>query len=361
MIRYLEPEEKQLCRPLWEEAFPEDTREFLDNYFERKMKENRVLAALDGESGGVLSMIHLNPYELVAGDRRFKADYLVACATARRVRGQGYNRELVNRLLADLYREGAPVTFLAPAIPERYRKVGFEYVSLPPEARLRQETPVTARPLPRGDTELYADVALWMNRWLGERFQVYAHRDAAYVENLVMELASDDGVLEQLFLGDERIGLRAFWGRTKREQRLLYCTDGSLTGEYPCSGPGIMARVVNAPAFLSGFGVNGDCPCQEMEVPLVIRDPQIEENNGLFCWRLNANGSMLRRPGASGGVGPDGAGLLVSSEALALTPGQLAAWLWGYRTLEELEPDSGIPYWCGFVRTLKGVFLDEVV
>ena len=51
-----------------------------------------------------------------------------------------------------------------------------------------------------------------------------------------------------------------------------------------------------------------------------------------------------RCPGASGGVGPDGAGLLVSSEALALTPGQLAAWLWGYRTLEELEPDSGIPY-----------------
>ena len=50
MIRYLGPEEKQLCRPLWEEAFPEDTREFLDNYFERKMKENRVLAALDGES-----------------------------------------------------------------------------------------------------------------------------------------------------------------------------------------------------------------------------------------------------------------------------------------------------------------------
>lgn len=89
MIRYLEPEEKQLCRPLWEEAFPEDTREFLDNYFERKMKENRVLAALDGESGGVLSMIHLNPYELVAGEQRFKADYLVACATARRVRGQG--------------------------------------------------------------------------------------------------------------------------------------------------------------------------------------------------------------------------------------------------------------------------------
>ena len=176
MIRYLGPEEKPLCRPLWEEAFPEDTREFLDNYFERKMKENRVLAALDGESG-----------------------------------------------------------------------------------------------------------------------------------------------------------------------------------------PGIMARVVNAQAFLSGFGVNGDCPCLEMEVPLVIWDAQIKENNGLFCWRLNANGSTLRRSGASGGVGPDGAGLLVSSEALALTPGQLAAWLWGYRTLEELEPDSGIPDWCEFVRTLQGVFLDEVV
>ena len=48
MIRYLGAGGKQLCRPLWEEAFSRGHTEFLDNYFERKMKENRVLAALDG-------------------------------------------------------------------------------------------------------------------------------------------------------------------------------------------------------------------------------------------------------------------------------------------------------------------------
>ena len=67
MIRYLGPEEKPLCRPLWEEAFPEDTREFLDNYFERKMKENRVLAALDGESGPRIMARVVNAQAFLSG------------------------------------------------------------------------------------------------------------------------------------------------------------------------------------------------------------------------------------------------------------------------------------------------------
>ena len=91
MIKYLDESGKALCRPLWEEAFPDDTEGFLDGYFGRKVKDSRVLAAVDESDGRVLSMIHRNPH-IGRGGLRWNVDYLVACATAKDVRGQGYNR-----------------------------------------------------------------------------------------------------------------------------------------------------------------------------------------------------------------------------------------------------------------------------
>ena len=44
MIRYLEKSEFGACRPLWQEAFPEDSREFADYYFDKKLCQSAVLA-----------------------------------------------------------------------------------------------------------------------------------------------------------------------------------------------------------------------------------------------------------------------------------------------------------------------------
>ena len=43
MIRYLEQEEKGRTREIWEEAFPDDSKSFVDYYYKEKMKDNRVL------------------------------------------------------------------------------------------------------------------------------------------------------------------------------------------------------------------------------------------------------------------------------------------------------------------------------
>ena len=42
VIRYLEDGEKGKSRSLWEEAFPEDSREFDDYYFKEKTRDNRI-------------------------------------------------------------------------------------------------------------------------------------------------------------------------------------------------------------------------------------------------------------------------------------------------------------------------------
>ena len=52
--------------------------------------------------------------------------------------------------------------------------------------------------------------------------------------------------------------------------------------------------------------------------------------------------------------------ILSSSEVLEINIDELAQWIFGYRPLEEI---SGVapPFWTEYVRTLRGVFLDEVV
>ena len=42
MIRYLNDREKQSVRELWEEAFPEDSKEFGDYYFKERVREAYV-------------------------------------------------------------------------------------------------------------------------------------------------------------------------------------------------------------------------------------------------------------------------------------------------------------------------------
>ena len=230
---------------------------------------------------------------------------------------------------------------------------------LPPEAGCGGDAG-DGKTVAAGDTELYADVARWMNRWLGERFQVYAHRDAAYWRIWLWSWPAMTACWNSCFW-DEGLGCVRFGAGPSGNSACSTARTAASTGEYPCSGPGIMARVVNAPAFLSGFGVNGDCPCQEMEVPLVIRDPQIEENNGLFCWRLKCKRFHAQVPR---GVRRRGAGwgrtsrLLRGAGADARPACGLALGI----------PDSGgagAGQWNSptgvDLCAPKGVFLDEVV
>ncbi len=116
MIKYLDESGKALCRPLWEEAFPDDTEGFLDGYFGRKVKDSRVLAAVDESDGRVLSMIHRNPTHWPWGDCAGTWTTWWPAPPQRTCGDRDTTGELVKRLFADLTGEGAPVTFLMPAI-----------------------------------------------------------------------------------------------------------------------------------------------------------------------------------------------------------------------------------------------------
>lgn len=382
MIRYLTAEEKPLSRDLWEKAFPEDSRSFDDYYYSEKIKGNRILALygeepenagteagaeasadvrMEERPGGasemeapgdvpgteargglprIDAMIQLNPYLLQVGPRRWRVDYLVGVATRKDRRHRGYMRRLLLRMMADMRAEGTPFCFLMPADEAIYRPFGFTYIFDQPRWRLRPEA--EAHLCRRDAAELPDAAGAWMERWLANRYQVYAVRDGDYVRMLAAETASEDGRVDALYDGPRLIGFHSMWGWQEKEQRLLYAEPSYIEEAAPPK-PAIMARIISPETFVRAVRLRDRVKAEEVVISLALEDPLIGENQGIWRWHLNHQTSWLE-PGETAG-----------GEPLRLTVTELTAWLFGYEIPEAAKT------WETVVQPLQGVFLDEVV
>lgn len=126
LCRKLQPEEHIRTRQLWEKIFIEDTPEFLDYYYSVKTKDNEIYVIED--DGEIVSMLHLNPYQMRIGDKFYQTHYIVAVATDERYRHQGLMRQLLNHAMQIMADRGEPFTFLMPATEAIYKPFGFEFV-----------------------------------------------------------------------------------------------------------------------------------------------------------------------------------------------------------------------------------------
>ena len=364
MIQYLSGQDKPICRKLWEEAFPEDSKTFCDYYFQEKLTDNRILALVEdnGENGPkqVHAMVHRNPYLLSVKGCRWKVDYLVGVATQKEMRHQGFMRRLLLQVMADMRREQMPFCFLMPAKEAIYRPFGFTYIFRQPQLSLEGEGVQKGENI-NGDTPdgmAAEQAAVWMNRWLGRHYPGYALRDEAYVRRLAKEIASENGSLALLYGGQDVVGVLGEWGYGRKVQRLLY-GDLPYVQEKGDPKPAIMARVISLEAFVPVIRVRN--PTQgEMVVRLHLSDPLIPQNDGHWIWHLNGESSWIeraaRRPGPEvmAQAIEDG-GRDMQEKPLELSISQLTAWLFGYEV-----PEPALPY-AALVEPLQGVFLDEVV
>lgn len=407
-IHYADTEEKQLCRNLWHEAFPEDSIPFADYYYKEKTKDNRIL--VKGEDGRLAAMIQLNPYTFVCRGGEWDVDYIVGVATAKDKRHRGHMSSLLSRMLEDMHRERVPFTFLMPASEAIYRPFQFAFIYRQPKFRLTEEAVgrLERRPCAgaAGSGEP-AEAAAFMEQWIGSRYEAYCRRDSAYVERLIRELASEEGTLDFLWDGELLAGLQAEWGLNKREQRLLYADSSLTVEEKEKEEPAIMARVTDVEAFfrmISGTGAEADEAKagrgEEHEEPagergesrkpdgiLKITDPFLPACGGCYEIFTDKKGGAEARKAEGEREKAIEAGELagdptISGKLLSLTIDGLAQWLFGYRALSEIakeaccrkegpssweadSPDGGafhqLPAWTREIRPLAGVFIDETV
>ena len=187
----LERQEHIKTRKLWEKVFKEDTVEFLDYYYSVKTLENEIYVI--EEDGEIVSMLHLNPYQMRIGNDIFQTHYIVAVATDENYRKRGYMSTLLNYTMQVMKDRGEPFTFLMPAAEAIYKPFGFEFVYEQKRGiftgKEYVESNMTFVMANKGDCQEMADFA---NELLKEN-DVVTWRDVSYYETLLQEQKSENG------------------------------------------------------------------------------------------------------------------------------------------------------------------------
>lgn len=363
VLTYLDAEDKDETKHLWHMCFPEDSESFIEYYYKEKTKDNEILVKKD--NGLLISMVQYNPYAVKLRGRLWKLDYLVGVATEESRRREGHFRDVFVKMLHDEEAAGKPITYLVPVNPAVYAPMGFTFIGNVASYELTEEAKQTlTRTVCQDTPEDCGRAAVYMEQWLGARYEMYTRRDAAYVSRLIKELASENGTLEFLEQDGRLVGLDAYWGWEVREHRLLYAEDAYTvkTGEKPWN----MARLTNIGALLAAFGLKQAEQRGEEKRMLTLgirmNDPILEMNNGEFVWTIGETGSSLkaRKPE------PDTCGCTENvSIWLETKPEELVSWLFGCRKAEEIWggqlENKGLAEILAQVDTVNGVYLDEIV
>ena len=325
-IRKLDLQEHGKTRPVYEEIFPSDSKEFVDYYYTEKTKDNEIYVI--EEDGGIQSMLHLNPYTLMINGKEERTNYIVAVATKEAYRKRGYMAALLKETLHKMYAEREPFTFLMPAREGIYLPHGFRTVyeqNHPYEIEQKSGSRIA-------EIDDVKKLAEFAEKKLAERFDVYAKRTSEYYERLIKEYGSDGGKLA------------------------VYEADNVITGGYIIvpelyeTKPKIMIRIVHLEHLLLLLKLNyfmGAC--------FEVVDPIIKENNKiLLLTGTEYSGVMLMegKPEQSEGV--------ITIEAL----GSL---VFGAKSVEEIAKEEGVVMSARLMDELRKIvplskiYLNEIV
>lgn len=266
LCRKLQPSEHIRTRELWEEIFTEDTPKFLDYYYSIKIKNNGIYVIED--DGEIVSMLHLNPYEMRIGDKLFQTHYIVAVATKESYRKRGLMRQLLNYVLQVMTDRGEPFTFLMPADEAIYKPFGFEFVYKQRQDKVVGKCSCDEKLEMISATEKDCQMIADFSNQMLQEYDVVTWRDSGYYETLLLELASEnggillakrDGEIEGIFCyactveEDKHFVIREPIFQSEQDlQHAIYHLTGSETERVLCMGygseetkPMIMAKVLN--------------------------------------------------------------------------------------------------------------------
>ena len=106
-------------KALYVESF-EDTKEFVDHYYEKMVVHNQVLALKVKEE--VAAMLHIVPKHFAHLN---EVDYYYAIATSKKHCHKGYMTRLMKKAMKLSYQKGKGLVYLVPAIEGMYEQFGF--------------------------------------------------------------------------------------------------------------------------------------------------------------------------------------------------------------------------------------------
>lgn len=307
-MKKLSEEEKDGTRALWEEVFWEDSQEFLDYYYFIKTRDNDIYVLEEEKKSEteIVSMIQLNPYRLQIADHQEMTHYIIGVATRESCRKRGYMRRLLVETMVEMYRRKEPFTFLMPAAKEIYLPYDFRFIYEQDQSELcgglsgKAEEEYHMRDARLSDAK---KMEAFFAECTKGRYCVYAVRDAAYYQTMLLEQQSENGGILLAYEGDKLVAMAAYANEGEWEIREPLTLPGyegcvramirELTkddktsclvypwneGEQVKKVPVIMARAIHLPTLLSCLQTK---ETEEVDCAFAVIDPILKQNSRVY-------------------------------------------------------------------------------
>lgn len=360
-VRKLRREEHGKTRKLWEDIFTEDTPEFLDYYYSVKTAENDIYVIEDGKK--IISMLHLNPYQLQIGKNIVNGHYIVAVATDENYRRRGLMAKLLKTAIHDMRENGEPFTFLMPAAEAIYYPHGFRYIYRQKQGNISGkailDSGLQIEQASKNDCFMLAEFA---NEFIEKKYDVFARRDSHYYEVVLNEQVSENGgiilikdkdkligcfmyakgeeyeIREPLFLDEyEAVFEQAVYSLTQDEHVEVKCLAYGAEDK-----PMIMAKVLDIPKLFE---------CMEAEEEINLCLEVCDEPEGELLGRFHISGKEQLKVKE----------IPESKDVFKISIGMLTSLIFGYLSIEtEVLAEKFKREWKK-IKPLDTIFLNEIV
>lgn len=323
MIRYLENEEKQNIRPLYEHCF-DDTKEYVDYYFQNRLPANHII--VNERDGKIVNCAHLIPKTVVLGKLKTNIIYIYGVGTYEEYRNQGIMSETFDYLIKDMFLDMEAFTYLIPEDEEKacvYKKLGFEYVMdkqeiKPVEQRKKATHSLIYRKAEKSDL---IRLAIFAQAAMEKNYSVSLAKNIDYFKQLKELMEIEGGDIEIYVENKVIVGYR-IWLDGEILEEVLDSSIQSLNWLENKKQPYVMARIINIRKTVRMLGFRG-----VGRKVLRITDSIIEENNGCFVLTYGHGNVKLDKVNEE---------QLDGEIEFDLTIGQLTAHIFGYKIIEGL-------------------------
>lgn len=303
--------EMKEVKKLWKDCFG-DTDAYMQFYFTWKTKDNEILGIYQEDQ--LVSMLHLNPYQVSIHGTVYQSYYIVGVATDASYRKRGLMRKVLEHSIQAMNEERVPFTYLMPASEAIYLPFDFRIIthqrrmSYPVEDLRRQELEELHAasieekkyfivPVTETSNEL-SNIQTFANQYLKNTEVVYTIRDVNYYERMLAELKACNGGMLAIKVDGDIQGYICYaieqgkaevleclsteeaeeWLIDAMKEEVLARTEGEqITRQEPSQAPPMMARIVHITTFLESLRSK-----QPVNIVIEVTDPIIEENNGRF-------------------------------------------------------------------------------
>lgn len=324
MIRYLENNEKQNIRLLYEHCF-NDGQPYTDYYFQQKLSENDVIINETNENK-IASAMHIVTKNAIVGTLKTKIKYIYGVGTFIQYRNKGYMREMFVRVLKDMFENMDAFTYLIPsneANGEMYRKMGFEYVMdkfeiKPAEHRKKATHSLILRKAEHSDL---IRIAIFAQSSMEKKYSVALVKDIEYFRKIEELIRIEGGHIEIYVENKVIVGYR-IWIDGEIFEEVLDDSIQALSWLGSRSKPYAMARIINIRKTLRMLNF------KNFDTKIIrVRDSVISENDG--CFKITYNHGNTR-------VDKFDEAQLKEEPKFDLTIGEITAHIFGYKIIEGL-------------------------